>query len=358
MSSAPRAPGMPGPQGGLGPAIRDRVIRLGVALLLVGLSGVAWYGLVEGWSLLEAVYMTVTTLATVGFMEVRPLSDAGRVFTIVLILVGVGTMLVLFTTMAEYVVGGTLTGALRRKVMQRRIEELRDHYIVCGYGRVGQHVVDDLEQKGERVVVVESREAPLARLAERDFLVVGDATDDDVLRQAGIARARGLVAATGDDSVNIVLTLTARAMRPDLVIVARADQQATEPKLRRAGATRVISLYRIAGHRIATQLRNPRVADFLDLVMYSGDLELWLEDFTIAPGSHLDGVTVGGSGISEGTGVNLLAVNPDDGAPVTNPPPEHRLKAGDGLIAMGTREQLAQLARMTQGRVAPAALRG
>jgi voltage-gated potassium channel len=358
MGPAARAPGLTGTPGGAGPAVRERVLRLGVVLLLLGLAGVAWYGLVEGWTLLEAVYMTVTTLATVGYMEVRPLSDAGRLFTIVLILVGVGTMLVLFSTIAEYVVGGTLTGALRRKVMQRRIEELRDHYIVCGYGRVGQHVVDDLEQKGERVVVVESREAPLARLAERDFVVVGDATDDDVLRQAGIARARGLVAATGDDSVNIVLTLTARAMRPDLVIVARADQQATESKLRRAGATRVISLYRIAGHRIATQLRNPRVADFLDLVMHSGDLELWLEDFTIAPGSRLDGVTVVESGIREGTGVNLLAVNPRDGAPVTNPPPEHRLEAGDGLIAMGTREQLAQLARMAEGRVAPAALSG
>ncbi|HEX5818644.1 MAG TPA: potassium channel family protein, partial [Gemmatimonadales bacterium] len=265
------------PEAAASPAV-ERLRRLAGILLLVGLAGVTWYTLMERWTLLEAVYMTVTTLATVGFMEVRPLSDAGRIFTIVLILVGVGTMLVLFSTLAEYVVGGTLSGTVRRKFMQRRIDELQDHYIVCGYGRVGQHVVDDLEAKGERVVVIESREAPLARLGERDFLVVGDATDDDVLRHAGIARARGLVAATGDDSVNIVLTLTARAMRPELIIVARADQASTEPKLRRAGATRVISLYQIAGHRIAAQLRNPRVADFLDLVMHSGDLELWLED--------------------------------------------------------------------------------
>jgi voltage-gated potassium channel len=338
--------------------VGDRIRRLARILLAVGLAGVAWYTLVERWTLLEAVYMTVTTLATVGYMEVRPLSDGGRVFTIVLILVGVGTMLVLFSTMAEYVVGGTLTGTLRRRIMQRRIDELEGHYIVCGYGRVGQHVVDDLEQKGEVVVVVESREAPLARLGERDLVVVGDATDDDVLRQAGVARARGLVAATGEDAVNIVLTLTARAMRPDLVIVARADQPSTEAKLRRAGATRVISLYKIAGHRIASQLRNPRVADFVDLVMHSGNLELWLEDVRIAPGSRLDGTSIGASALRDVTGVNLLAVNVSDAELVTNPAADHVLHAGDELIAMGTREQLAELARMAEGRVAPAALSG
>ena len=358
MARPRRAPSVVRAQGGVATAVGERLRRLGQILLLVGLAGVAWYMLVERWTLLEAVYMTVTTLATVGYMEVHPLSDAGRTFTIVLILVGVGTMLVLFSTMAEYVVGGTLTGTLRRRIMQRRIDELKDHYIVCGYGRVGQHVVDDLDAKGEQVVVVESRESPLARLRERDFVVVGDATDDLVLRPAGIERARGLVAATGEDSVNIVLTLTARAMRPDLVIVARADQSSAEPKLRRAGATRVISLYQIAGHRIAAQLRNPRVADFLDLVMHSGDLELWLEDVTIAPGSPLDGVTVRDGGIREGTGVNLLAVSSDDAELVTNPPPEHRLKAGDELIAMGTKAQLGELARMAEGRVASAPLRG
>jgi voltage-gated potassium channel len=187
---------------------------------------------------------------------------------------------------------------------------------------------------------------------------VGDATDDDVLRRAGIDRARGLVAATGDDSVNIVLTLTARAMRPDLVIVARADQPSTEAKLRRAGATRVISLYRIAGHRIASQLRNPRVADFVEMVMHSGQLELWLEDVRIAAGSGLDGASVGAAAIRESTGVNLLAVNAGDAELVTNPPADYVLKAGDELIAMGTREQLAGLARLAEGRVAPAALRG
>jgi voltage-gated potassium channel len=336
-------------QSGVASAAGERLRRLGGVLCLIALAGVAWYTLAEHWSLLEAVYMTVTTLATVGYMEVRPLSDAGRVFTILLILMGVGTMLVLFSTMAEYVVGGTLTGTLRRRLMQRRIDELDGHYIVCGYGRVGQHVVDDLVQKGETVVVVESRETPLARLGEHDYVVVGDATDDSVLQRAGIERARGLVAATGEDSVNIVLTLTARAMKPELIIVARADQQSTEAKLRRAGATRVISLYRIAGHRIAAQLRNPRVADFLELVMHSGDLELWLEDVAIAPGSGLDGATIGAGAIREGTGVNLLAVNAGDAELVTNPPPDYRLKAGDELIAMGTREQLAALARLADG---------
>lgn len=331
-----------------------RLRRLGGLVALVVVAGTAGYMLLERWSLLDALYMTVITLATVGYMEVHPLGDAARVMTIVLILLGFGTMLVFFVAVTEYVVSGALGGSLRRRRMQHEIDQLSGHMIVCGYGRVGQHVVNDLLQKGERVVVVEERELPLSQVAERQHLVVGDATDEAILQQAGIARARALVAATGDDTVNIVVTLTARTLRPDLVIVARADQAGAEAKLRRAGATHTISLYRIAGHRIAAQLRNPRVTDFLDLVMHSGELELWIEDLPVRPGSPLAGHSLGALDLRERTGVNLLAVARQGRPVVTNPGGDYVVTEGDELIGIGTRAQLDELATLAGAGALPA----
>jgi voltage-gated potassium channel len=322
-----------------------RLLKLALFLVGVVAAGTAGYMLVEGWTFLDALYMTVITLATVGYREVHALSTAGQVMTMVLIAAGFGIVLVFFVAVTEYIVSGALLGTLRRRRMQRDIDALRGHMIVCGYGRVGQHVVEDLLAKGERVVVVEERELPLSHLDERRLLVVGDATDDATLERAGIARAHGLVAATGDDAVNIVLTLTARAMNPDLVIVARADHAATEAKLRRAGATRVISLYRIAGHRIAVQLRNPRVADFLETVMH-GDVELLLEDVAVAAGSALAGRTLEEGRLREQAGVNVLAVAKAGGEHVSNPPGSLPLDAGDELIVLGTAAQLQALARL------------
>ncbi|MCU0620361.1 MAG: potassium channel protein [Gemmatimonadales bacterium] len=330
-----------------------RLRRLAALLGAVVAAGTAMYMALEGWPFLDALYMTVITLATVGYMEVHPLGDATRVGTILLILLGFGTMLVFFVALTEYLVSGALAGTLRRRRMQREIDLLSGHMVVCGYGRVGQHVVDDLLQKGERVVVVEERELPLSQLSDRQHLVIGDATDDAVLQRAGVARAKGLVAATGDDTVNIVVTLTARAMRPDLVIVARADQAGAEAKLRRAGATHTISLYRIAGHRIAAQLRNPRVTDFLDLVMHSGDLELWIEDLPVAAGSPLRGRSLGEVDVRGRTGVNLLAVSRPGRPAVPNPDPSYVLDEGDELIAIGTRAQLEQLAALAGATALP-----
>lgn len=320
-----------------------------VAIIFV--LGVVGYVSIERWSPFDALYMTVITLTTVGFMEVHPLSPAGRVFTMVLIINGVASFLFLATSFVEYVVGGSLTGFLRTRRMQQTIGGLSGHYIVCGYGRVGEQVVKDLRLQGKRVVVVEASEPRVAAVGLHHPMVVGDATDEGVLARAGIGRADGLVAATGEDTANIVVTLTARAMNPRLIIVARADSDASEPKLRRAGATHVISPYRIAGRRIATQLLHPSVSDFLDLVMHTGALELWMKEVAVDAGSALVGQSLEESRLRDDVGINVLAIaGPTEGEMITSPPDSYQLRPGDRLIVLGTNDQLARLARMAASR--------
>ena len=320
-----------------------RVLSLLTALLVAGTGG---YMIIEGWRPLDALYMTVITLSTVGFNEVHRLSDAGHLFTIALILTGVSTAAYAAGTIGEYVIGGRLGATLRRQRMQHQIDGLEGHYIVCGYGRVGRQVVDELTARDKRSVVVEPSDDVFP--PDGPPRVRGDATDDRALRQAGIERAAGLVAVAGDDATNIVVTLSARALNPDLPIVARAIQAEAEDKLRRAGATHVISPYRIGGQRMVTQLLHPRITDFLDVVVHRGSLELWLEEITVAPDGPASGQPLGETAIWGPDGVKVLAVGRHNGELVTNPRKELRLEAGDVLIALGTLEQL-EAARQVAG---------
>ncbi len=307
-------------------------------------GGTLGYMLLEGWGLIESLYMTVITLSTVGFSEVRPLSQPGRIFTAGLIVAGVGAVTYLFAAISQYIISGELTGSLRKARMQQRIDALSGHYVICGYGRVGQQVQLDLQGKGQQCVVVEVSEDALKEAPPRTLYVIGDAADDAVLQQAGIARAAGLVAATGDDATNLFVALSAHTLNLTLPIVARANDPATEPKLIRAGATHVISPYTLSGRRIARQLLYPSVTDFLDVVMHSGDLELWLEECRVEAGSDLHDKTAQEAEVRKRTGANVLAVRRhDEGAIMTNPPMEMRFEPGDVLIALGTRSQLEAL---------------
>ena len=325
-------------------AAQGRLRKALLALVLIVAAGVTGYMQLEGWSFVDAFYMAITTLTTVGFMEVRPLSAVGRLFTIGFIIVGVGTFFYLAGTFAEYAIGGALTGVLRSRRMQRQIDAMSGHHIVCGFGRVGEQVALDLRRDGLSVVVVERDEGAPERCAERFPFIVGDATNELVLASAGITRAAGLVAASGEDGTNIVVVLTARGMNSALQIVARGGADDSASKLMRAGANHVISPYRLAGRRIAAQLQNPRVSAFLDLVMHSGDLELWLKEVTIASGSRLDGKALADCRISEDIGATVLAVSEHgSGQILTTPPASHQLNADDVLIVLGTNEQLKQL---------------
>jgi voltage-gated potassium channel len=325
--------------------MQRRLLRFVLVLLVITTLGTLGYVVIEGWPAFDALYMTVITLATIGFEEVHPLSTAGRAFTIALIVAGVSAVGYFVNAVAQLALSGELAARLRRRRMVERLEALSGHYVVCGYGRVGQEVVEDLHRRGRRCVVVDSARPSSPTVPDVPF-VVGDAANDDILRQAGIDRARGLVAVTGDDPTNLFVTLSAHALNPKLVIVARANDDATEPKLLRAGASHVISPNIISGRRIAAQLLNPAVADFLDVVMHSGQLEMWMEEFQVAPGSELHGRTVAAADVRRRTGANVLAVRRhDQGAILTNPPADLTFAPGDILIALGTGEQLAALSR-------------
>lgn len=330
--------------------IREPSVRFFGALFVTTGVGTGGYMLLEGWSFTDALYMTVITLSTVGFREVQPVSFAGRIFTIGLIVAGVGTAIYVATSVGEYIISGHLRGVLRSQRMENRIKRLEDHYIVCGYGRVGQQVAEDLEERTKRCVVVDSDPELDEQLPRGRFYVIGDASDDATLRRAGIERAGGLVAATGDDAQNVFITLTARVLQSDLVIVTRVTKPETAVKAENAGATHIILPHSIAGRRITTQLLHPSITDFLDSVVRSHGVELGMEEVRVRPASELDGQTMADARIRSRTGVNIVAVlRPGRELPLISPPVEFGFRAGDTLVALGTPEQLQQVDALAGG---------
>ena len=312
-----------------------------IGLLLV--FGTVGYVSIEGWDPFEAFYMTVTTLATVGYGEVHPLSARGRIFTIGLIFFGVGGVLYVLTAMMQFVFEGHLGRNLERRRMTRKIEHLREHFILCGFGRVGRQVARDFRESGVPFVLIDVLQPSLDGAAEEGILCVrGDATDDETLRRAGIERARGLVTCVNSDADNIFVTLSARALRADLFIVARGNNDDAAPKLRRAGADRVVSPYSIGGRQMAMLATRPAAVEFVDRVLGSTDIDLLLEDFTLQAGSALVGKTVQQVGRDVAPGVLILAVRRDANL-ITQPPADTDLRLGDELVAFGTSAQLHQL---------------
>jgi voltage-gated potassium channel len=317
-----------------------RATSIIAAILLLGTLG---YMAIEGWTALDAVYMTVTTMATVGFGEIHPLSSNGRLFTIGLIILGVGGALYLLTAMMQFVFEGHLGRNLERRRMQRRIESLREHFILCGYGRVGRQVARDFQSAGVPFVLIDVNQASLDTAADEGCLCVrGDAADDETLRRAGIDRARGLVTCVNSDADNIFVTLSARALRSDLFIVARGNNDDAAPKLRRAGADRVVSPYSIGGRQMAMLATRPAAVEFVDRVLGRADVDLLLEDFAIGPGSPLVGKTVRQVGQEIAPGVLILAIR-RQAQLVTQPPAETAVGIGDELVAFGTSAQLRAL---------------
>jgi voltage-gated potassium channel len=312
------------------------------AVLVVGTVG---YVLL-GFSTLDAIYQSVTTVATVGFREVEPLDGTGQVFTIGLILVGVGTALYTFTAVLEILIEGQLAEQLGRRRMQRQLGVLRDHVIVCGWGRVGRAITAELHAAGTRLVVIDRVDE---QLDGAEAAVLGDATDDHVLEQAGLSRARALIAALDSDADNLFVTVSARALRPDLFIVARVRVEESAEKLRRAGADRVVNPQSIGGARIAAFVLQPHVTEFLDVVMHDRNLEFRLEEVTMPSDSPLAGQTLRESQLRDRTGALVLALRAPDGTFATNPPPDATLDAGHVLIAIGTPDELSALVSLVCG---------
>ncbi len=312
-------------------------------LIVVGAIaiGTAGYVVFEGWSFSDALFMTISTLATVGFGEVRSLDETGRAWTIVLIFSGVGIIFGTIGIVAETIVNEVSSSRREAKRMADTIAALRDHYVLCGYGRVGSTVARELLHGGQRVVVIDVEAGSLDRARHDGHLIVeGDATDDATLRLAGIEHARGLITTIDSDALNVYVTLSARALNPSIFLVGRANAAGSEAKVLQAGADRVVSPYTMAGRRIAELALRPRVADFIDAALSHGELAFSMEEIEVRPGGPIEGRTVADL---RQDGIFALAVVTGPRAYEANPPDDRRLAGGESLVVSGSSDVLKRL---------------
>jgi voltage-gated potassium channel len=322
----------------------ERRLRVAVVVFFTVVAvGVVGYKVIEHVPWLDALYMTVITITTVGFGEIVELSNTGRAFTLVLIASGVSTVSYGALTAAEFVVEGHLRHVIERRRMLRDIADLSHHIIICGFGRVGVHVAEELIRDDDPFVVVDNDEGKLERLGQLGYLhVEGDATEEHVLSEAGLERARALVAAVNSDADNVLITLTAKGISPSTIVIARAKADENEAKLRRAGADKVIAPTTIGGRRIAQILTRPAVAEFLE-GEGSGGVDYTLEEVPVHAGGEFDGSTLAEAAIRDRFGVTVLAVVRADGALDSHPAATSRLHAGDTLVVIGSDDEVTHL---------------
>jgi len=314
-----------------------------LALLVLVLIGIAGFHFIEGWPWFDGFYMVITTISTIGYGEVHPLSHVGRVFNTFIIIAGVGLVLLFFGAATQALLEFELQSVFGRRRMDREISRLSEHFIICGAGRVGRSVARELARKPLPFVIVDSSQEKVARYADQGWLtLVGDATQAHVLRELHIEKARGLVAATTTDATNIYIILTARSLNPKLKIIARASEEEAEKHLLTAGADRIVSPYNFAGYRIAQTFMRPHVVDFFDTAM-SKEKPLEIEEVQVQPGSRFAGKTIEGSRIRQEMGVIVLAIKGEDSHMRFNPAPDEVIRAGDHLIAMGEPSGLRRL---------------
>jgi voltage-gated potassium channel len=322
-------------------SVSKKLLLAAAALASITVVGVIGYMLIEGWSFMDALYMTVISITTTGFLEVHEMDTAGRVFTILLIIGGSSSALYALTIIVLYIMEGHLGSALWRRSMKNRIAHLKNHFILCGYGRVGQEIARILaDEKADFVIIDKSREGITQAEMDNHLYIMADAASDDTLKEAGIERARGLIVAIGNDADSTYVTLSARQIKPDLFIEARISSHEAEGKLKRAGADRIVSPYSIGARRMAMLALQPEVADFIDIVSFKGH-DMYLENLIVGKGSMLAEKTLGDAR-KESKAV-VLAINRNNRKMITNPSDNEKIQAGDSLIAMGTREELRAL---------------
>jgi voltage-gated potassium channel len=320
-------------------------LRVGLALIILTvIVGPVGYMILEGWGFLDSAYMTVIAVTTTGFQEVHGLTSGGRVFTIVLIIFGVGSISYTGARAVQVIFEGQL---FQRKRMTKKLNRLHDHFIVCGYGKMGKYVCEELAEQETSFVVVEKDEEKIEAMRELGYLFVrGDATTDDVLQDAGIMKARGLVAVLDSDADNVFATLSAKTLNPKVFLVARAVEEETESKLLKAGANRVVKPYETAGTKMAELLLRPGVIEFIDIVARDKKVDLNIEEFRLAHTSSLIGKSLAGSPIRHELNIMVVSINKGDGKFIYNPTSSTVLEAGDSLIALGERANLLKLSAL------------
>ena len=312
-------------------------ILIVISILFVG--GSFGYYLIEGWSFLDSFYMTVITLSTTGYKEVYPLSPMGRVLTMILIVLGISVLFYALRQLNLFIFEGKF---FWERKMQKKLNQLHDHYIICGYGRMGKKIVQELYKRNKPFVVIE-KEAELPDPSTEIRFLQGDATEDADLLKAGIKRAIGLVTVLSTDIENTFTTLSARGLNPDLKIIARAEEESSKEKLLKAGASRVILPYEIGGFRIMQALLKPTVVDYIDEVFSRSDIGLEIEEVKIMDGSELIGKTIGESKIRSSFNAIIVGIYRSESDLIYNPRPDIILKSQDNLIVIGEREQLEKL---------------
>ena len=328
--------------------LRHLIIAI-IILLILLFVGTAGYRLIEGWSFFDALYMTVTTITTVGYGEIHQLSKEGRIFTVFLILSGFGGMGYVLGSIVQTFIAGQIRMVLGRRKLEQKIKRLKNHYVLCGYGRIGSFIAKAFGDENVPFVVIEKDPERIKLLDEDGFTYVeGDATDDQILISAGVERARCLVAATGSDAHNLYITLSARALNPSIYILSRAAEEAAERKLLSAGANRVVSPYLIGAARMLNAVLRPNIVEFVDLVVERKHLELQLEEITVEDASRFKGKPLRESGIRRELGLFVVAIKKAGGDMIFNPSSETLIEKGDCLIVLGEKKQMGMLGKLVQ----------
>jgi voltage-gated potassium channel len=327
-----------------------RLLVMFVVPVLFILTGTVGYHFIEGLPLFDSLYFTVITLTTIGYGDIAPRTSPGRLFTIFLALGGIFMLFYVATEAVRMVIGGEVQRALGRRRMEQNLSELKNHFIVCGYGRMGRLVCKEFALQRLPFVVIEREARLLVDFPfENGIPLEGDATSDEILKHAGVARARALVTVLASDADNLYITISARLLNDKLFIVARAEGEPAEKKLLRAGSSRVVSPYTIGGVRMAQAVLRPAVVDFIELATRTEHLDLQIEETRISPRSRLGGVTLRESKLRREHGVIIVAIKKAKGHMHFNPPGDAVMEPGDTLIALGNRQQLDELERLASG---------
>jgi voltage-gated potassium channel len=325
--------------------IRYAVLALAAAIVV----GTVGFHLVEGWALADSLYVTIQTLTTVGYGDLTPRSGAGRLFAVLVMLIGAGGVALAVSTIVQSVVKWELVSTFGQRRLTRKMSKLRDHYIICGSGRVGSHLVRDLLSANESFVVIENDQQRAAEFSQRGVdVLVGDATLEESLRDVGVERARGLAACLPNDADNLYVVLTARDLNPKLRIVARAAEEQAEAKLLRAGANHVVAPTIIGGHRMAVALTKPAVSEFMDSIT-ANELGLGFEQVEVDAASSLVGQELRATPIRGELDVVIISIRRQDGQILFNPTGNVTIENGDILIAIGRAESLTRLNEMARG---------
>ena len=324
------------------------MLRAAVALVALVVLGTFGYMEIEGWNFSDSLYMVYITMSTIGFTEVRELNNGGRIWTAVVGIGGIGTFAYAASSLIELAVEGTVRGYFRNRRMRKDIDRLENHYILCGYGRVGREVAEDLYSDGVPFVILDQEQGIVEKCISRGYrAILGEASSDTVLETAGVRRAKGLIATVDSDADNVFVTLSARKMNPELHIVARANSDESAGKLTMAGADRTLSPYSVGGRRLASLATRPSVVDFLDIVSRGeAGIEFRLEEFVVPHDSRFDSHVIGELDVARKTGARILAVRGKGDKFNTNPSAQDQVSPGDTLIVLGTPEQIKNMERL------------